>query len=307
MKLWDLLLRRAPNVQSEPLQITIHAEIIVSTPLEELEASDFVEETSSSGSGDNDKDPNEADTELENIYCILDYKDAAGHKTRRRVTLLKYREGQNADYVSAVCHERKALRSFRVDRIESVITYDGEVFDPRVFFAEMLGLRFRAEMATAPAVSARVPVSRSSARELRDHLRAPLSILVGAAIADGEIHLEEVDRIQQYAEREIFLLVREGYIAPAPSLELIQELSRMISVLRPQDRSLMGYIDQVCRWNEDRLDRLMRAIAEVIAADEKIVFQESAFAEEVISFTKSSYRERRAVVEGARQEIDPIC
>lgn len=60
----------------------------------------------------------------------IEYADAAGNRSRRRITALQFKNGS----LMARCHERKALRTFRLDRITCVIDRSGVIYDTAEFF-----------------------------------------------------------------------------------------------------------------------------------------------------------------------------
>lgn len=60
----------------------------------------------------------------------IEYTDATGNETRRRITALQFRDG----CLMARCHERRALRTFRMDRITCVIDRQGVVYGTEEFF-----------------------------------------------------------------------------------------------------------------------------------------------------------------------------
>src|SRR5690606_19646165 len=60
----------------------------------------------------------------------IEYVDAAGRPSSRRITVYDIQmTSSGVPCLYARCHERGAMRSFRVDRIKYCIDYDGEVFD----------------------------------------------------------------------------------------------------------------------------------------------------------------------------------
>ncbi|WP_158511110.1 WYL domain-containing protein [Azospirillum thiophilum] len=147
----------------------------------------------------------------------IDYQDSKGTLSRRRITMRELYTNGERTYVQAFCHERRAARSFRFDRIVEVIDLDGECHDPRRFFTEALGLEFpTVATVSSPTKTPASPVrfeqpaprnrvagpdvrttdkpGMAQRRAARDGLR----VLVALARADGELHPEEVEVILDY-------------------------------------------------------------------------------------------------------------
>jgi len=81
------------------------------------------------------------DTEpVEPVFCTIDYVDAAGNASRRRITTRSVKPAGSRSIIAAICHERKALRHFRVDRISRIVTFDGEIFDATTFVKDVLAV-----------------------------------------------------------------------------------------------------------------------------------------------------------------------
>lgn len=301
MKFFDFLFRRAPTVDSEAPVVVLKGEIFVPSSAATLEITDEIEASSESMPSLPDTS---AKTDLENIFCIIDYVDALGNKSRRRITMLSYVTTEKSHTIHAICHERKAFRAFRVDRIEEIVTFDGEVFAPVEFFTGLFGISFVATPSDfAAGQNKRQPLTLSTARDLREHLRAPLSILVCAAMSDGHVHIEEIDRIQSYAESEIYTLHKQGRLSVAPQVEVMDELCKMIAHMRPQRRSMKGYVERICEWPQDRVERLAKALGKVVSADGVIVGEEQTFVEEMNDFARSNTAERFGMLNATQADL----
>ena len=81
---------------------------------------------------------------------LIEYVDAEGEATRRAITVVGFGSGQYAPGFMAYCHLRKAMRIFRLDRVEAVIDDDGEIHeDVPTFFRELgIGRSARAHFRT---------------------------------------------------------------------------------------------------------------------------------------------------------------
>lgn len=147
----------------------------------------------------------------------IDYQDSKGNLSRRRITMRELYTNGERSYVQAFCHERRAARSFRFDRIVEVIDLDGECHDPRQFFIEALGLEFPTVATVSsptkpPASPVRyeqsAPRNRAAGPDVRTTdkpgmaqrraARDGLRVLIALARADGELHPEELEVILDY-------------------------------------------------------------------------------------------------------------
>ncbi|WP_372395155.1 hypothetical protein ABMY26_06250 (plasmid) [Azospirillum sp. HJ39] len=68
--------------------------------------------------------------DLIGLEMTLEYTDAENNKSTRQVRVLHFQ----GDTLLCRCHWRRAERSFRIDRISSVIDKDGEVLSAADFF-----------------------------------------------------------------------------------------------------------------------------------------------------------------------------
>lgn len=240
------------------------------------------------------EEPNEqGEILLEEIYTIIDYVDARGFETRRRVTLLKVGAGKNGPLLSAICHERKALRHFRCDRIQDFIDLDGVVTPTQNFFRDFLQVDLSVFETVQDAQDSRVrptvDVVRSSlpdhpeepievGRRLRELLRSPLSVLVTAAKSDTEFHVEEHDVICRYAEREAEEMRKRGYVRDVRIVDL-DVLNKLIRHMRPRQSSAENHLSEILDMEEHRFKRFKRALGDVIIADGRIASGEADFVE----------------------------
>lgn len=207
---------------------------------------------------------------LENLFCYIEYRDAKRALTRRPITILSLK-GEGASIgIYAVCHLRKASRLFRCDRIENVITADGEVFEARVFLRDILDVVIEEAHAHSGAAPATLP-------NFRAEIMSPLTVLVAAAKSDGDYHIEEIDRIVHYAEMEAMHLHTAGRVANDMTIEASDALCIAIRSMRPQARSLARHIMSVLTMPDDARLRFKRALEAVIIADGHIHARETDF------------------------------
>ena len=75
------------------------------------------------------------------VDVMLEYRNATGYVTLRRIRILGYvphRRGRTCLF--ALCNGGTAPRNFRIDRIITLTTLDGEIIDTRRFLTERLGI-----------------------------------------------------------------------------------------------------------------------------------------------------------------------
>lgn len=107
---------------------------------------------------------------------VLHYRDARGKVSVRRITI----NGVEENYIKCYCHERKAPRNFKIDRIISVADFDGEIFDN---FEEMFS----------------VQDNPKKFKIIWDKISPEIILLRAIARADGRICKEETEVIIDYA------------------------------------------------------------------------------------------------------------
>lgn len=230
--------------------------------------------------------------DLEPMFLVIDYRDAAGRFSRRRVTT-RWLEKRGKDcYVGAICHERRAHRKFRLDRIEGVIDADGIVEKASSFFDSIIADDEGYEVAK-PARRTPQSVSRPTASAytlLRREIKPALVILSAAARADDFLHIEEIDRMMLFTETEAEHLVEEGVIAECPDIDGFYKLGRLITRLRPTRDELYDALDTIATWPGDRTGRLMKSLVSVVEADGIIVRSEFDFVREISEWSEENSR-----------------
>ena len=78
------------------------------------------------------------------VEVTLQYRAESGAKSSRRVAVIKslrHRDGRL--YLLGLCGSRRDPRTFRVDRIVSVATADGQTIDTRQFLVDRLSIPSR--------------------------------------------------------------------------------------------------------------------------------------------------------------------
>lgn len=141
--------------------------------------------------------------DLAGLAVAIEYVDAAGNASSRRITVRRISIRADGRITwSALCHERRAVRAFRGDRIQCVIDLDGVIHDDAMrFLSQELGLDLtppapgQSEAVAAPQPKAR----RISAGRFGRLARDGLTVLAALARADGLMDDAEVGVMLAYA------------------------------------------------------------------------------------------------------------
>lgn len=187
---------------------------------------------------------------------MIDYVDSAGRPSRRRITAHKIGVSSSGiPCITAQCHERNALRTFRVDRIVCCIDYDGVVHDdvPK-FLADNFG--------TAFAVATRRPppdVERSE--KILNTVWADSVFLAAMMRADQRVRAIEMETAADYLAQAV---ERSGLmLTPEEIARLGQRLKRQ----RPSIQTIMRAIAAMQEYGPERIKRTLIAAARVMECD----------------------------------------
>ena len=235
----------------------------------------------------------EEEIDLDEAFVAIEYEDAAGNETRRRITMRKLSRGPNAPIVTAICHERHAIRHFRTDRIGCIITKDGEIIDTGTFFRDTLGIDL---------ADFRPDEGIGIARLLRERLRPPVSILVAAARSDGQFLPVELDAIERFIEDHIAWMLDTGRLEVSVTPEHLDKLRELVRTMRPSRGAMSGYLTRVMEFETYPFQRFLRALEEVIAADGVLHRDEFAFLDEISQIRHPETGLRLSIVEWSEWE-----
>ena len=121
------------------------------------------------------------------LALVVEYVSASGETSQRLVTCRSLSLRGEVLYLSAFCHFRKSLRSFRVDRVNAVIEPStGEIFpDGREFFRKF-----------DPDHAAESPLHWGLHPRLRADLIALLTVLIFVARCDKQYHPLEREALE---------------------------------------------------------------------------------------------------------------
>ncbi len=191
---------------------------------------------------------------------FITYIKSNNASSKRRISVKKVSKNAKGNIMlNCYCHERKAFRSFRADRIQEAIDLaTGEVI---VDFLQALNNATGSHIATdreAPSVTA-LALSKC---------KHALNILVFLGRCDDRLHPFEIDIIAQY-------LMNQFFDANLIEQEIYDHLNR----LYPDHETYISSIEHVHK--HENLPRLMRFACQMIQADEIITDEEHKFVEEM--------------------------
>lgn len=123
--------------------------------------------------------------------CFIIYEDSKGNRSSRRITINGIKEKNGARFIYAFCHERKAMRSFRADRIVEVTDLaTGEIHNKK----KEIG---------AAISDVDEKISSPTIKAVREH-RDSLNIMAFLSRCDGRQHPAERDVMNEYMMKECF-------------------------------------------------------------------------------------------------------
>ena len=189
----------------------------------------------------------------------LTYVDGQGRRSTRQVTVRAVGRSGDHLYLRGLCHQRGAMRCFRVDRIVEVVTpLDGGVYENAIaFLSDDLLISGDGDPATASLDAA---FARST-----DIVMA----LAFLARCDGDYARHEQDAIARVLARRADGIAYDAAAA-----------ARRIALLHPDFDDFAGAIGRVARTPEEALE-LAHAAIEVVDADGVYAPEERRFMKEL--------------------------
>lgn len=219
------------------------------------------------------------------LFFMIEYTNAKGEFTRRRITAYRIENRDNGlRYIIAKCHERRALRTFRLDRVNCFITQDGEVVEPDVFLSDFLNIDDRIP---TPEETKRTRATRA----FNERILPAITLLVGAARADEHLDPREAERILLYAEKEALELERSGVLEAVPEISAFNALNKLIRLVRPDLLEIAGALLEIDEWEDDAVERLTDALLDVINADGVVTLGEELFLADIGLLTEAAEHE----------------
>lgn len=191
----------------------------------------------------------------QNQSFVIVYESAEGHESVRRITVRNLSlNRENIPVLNCWCHERQALRAFRIDRVREVITQDGEVIAPPArFFVETFGMAPALAECTLPK-----PVPLTRIRPLFTH---HMMVLAHLGRVDSSFCLDEQGIVLDHCLK----LARDGD-RPATEGEE-RALRRYLKTLKPKKMFLTRAMRALESERPERVIALLTAADEVINAD----------------------------------------
>lgn len=188
---------------------------------------------------------------------IIEYLDSAGRASTRRITVFEIVEGKaGMPCLMARCHERNAVRQFRVDRIRSCADFNGEVHeDVSAFLYDNLG------MSPAIASEARARLESDNWNVVLPAIRSDSVLLAAIAKSDGLLRTVEIDAATQYLAWSV---ERSGIMLSDADIERIANHVRR---LRPTRDAISRSLDALATRDRKQVIDLLRACVSVMNAD----------------------------------------
>ena len=214
---------------------------------------------------------------------IIEYEDSKGDLSERRISVWDIIPGKdNIPCLLAKCHERKATRQFRIDRILSIIDFDGEVHEPPTnFLIEAFGMEPAfAEAAETGEIN--LPDIRQKleqeAREkerweaIKKDILPHIKALAGLAWSDGYMTPDERGVILDHA-----LQLSRNY---NPSDNEVDKICNLIKRQYPSEGAIKRAVSDVWESNFEHRQLFLVACARLVEADGVISEEELAFLEQ---------------------------
>lgn len=191
----------------------------------------------------------------ENQSFVILYESACGDISTRRITVRNLSlNGENVPVLNCWCHEREALRAFRIDRVRAVITREGEVIAPPApFFIETFGMN--------PALvgghgSKPVPLTR-----IRPAFTHHMMVLAHLGRVDGHFTTDEQGIVLEHC----LTLVHDAGMRATEAEE--EALRRFLKTLKPKKLFLTRAMKGLERESAGRITALLTTADHVINAD----------------------------------------
>lgn len=198
----------------------------------------------------------------------IEYIDSKGVPSSRRITVWEIKiSGSGHVSLFARCHERNAMRQFRIDRIKCCIDFDGEVHDDVPQFLEEA---FGQDLFT-------LSQNNGSLRQtaIFERFSNHATLLVALSKLDGKFTEFELTEIASYLARRI-----ERDTGPLSEIE-IGRLVRYLRRLRPTPESISNAVMALADGSPDEKQELLRTAFQVARADGTIDESERLFLNDI--------------------------
>lgn len=214
--------------------------------------------------------------DIQGTSFAIEYLDSRGNSSTRRITLYGVKEGnQGQVLLYAKCHERKAMRSFRADRIQSIIDLDGEVHTPNAWLSEFVGI---------PVVEVDTPVKKIE-KEYLIRLRScrdGVKLLAALSHCDNKMVSIEIEIIVGYIE--------SCWWRTHPDSDKLftdderDDLRKYINRLKPADKIIDQSLDKMSAADDDDMRNFIETAFDLILADGILVDEERELGAEMARY-----------------------
>nr|WP_314432433.1 TerB family tellurite resistance protein [uncultured Brevundimonas sp.] len=182
---------------------------------------------------------------LANRAFVIAYVDSSGAESERRIICRQVYITGDKTYIQAVCLERQAIRSFRVDRITEVYCgVSGEDLGAaNLIFVGGIARPQRAVPKTNPAVLSG---------------RRALQVLITLARCDGQVHPSEVQVIEEFLDRSL------------PGRTTIKERAGLLDYamrLAPSYGTFVRTFERMLEVDDNLIGPVLQAAIDVAEAD----------------------------------------
>jgi hypothetical protein len=195
---------------------------------------------------------------INGVTIIIGYRDAKGEASTRQVSCIRIENSKGKRYLRAFCHQRRALRTFLIERIDEVLDAEtGEVINVgSIYFAAYADDRI-SETSLGWGLS---PMQRAE-------LGAALTVLTFLSRCDGRMHAAELAEIESFAAS---WWIRTEIRADYPEVDIIAHIRR----LAPDPEAFFVAAERV--WSNTVLASLVGGYTRrVIEADDQIAKEEA--------------------------------
>jgi len=179
------------------------------------------------------------------------YREDDGREVPLRITVSAIQvRNHEPPLVMAHFREQGIPRTFEIDRIVSVVDFNGRVFDPRAIFSEFFGVS-RNEMA------GKEPIEVSWGRN-RGTITPAAHLMAALALSDGEMTKEELG------------IALDFCVSLAPELDTEDgrdRVSSYIGRMRPNKTTIAFYVDQLKTFPKDLRIGFMESAIALVRAD----------------------------------------
>jgi hypothetical protein len=214
---------------------------------------------------------------IDPMWCEIEYVDGQGELHSREVILqMIERRKRYPSIVASLADDEEKVRSFRIDRIQSITTEHGEIYEGTSFLTEVLGLNI------SPRKLLRAQPTQEGATQrpkknppwappqpgtatLMDCIESPLLVLVACAMIDGSFDEAELSCIRAWAESEARFLHLSGII-PETSAPEFAYIFRRIDAMRPAINERQRHMAITAQMTAEAITRFCAALREVANA-----------------------------------------